>query len=471
MIHCIFSAIEIALEKGNALPDIIYIQIDGGSENIAKTVYAAIEHLVFKKLCKEIIVTRLPVGHTHEDIDSRFGKVYIITVLIIFLLLFLLCFNISLFISLLLIVFFIFSFLLVQVWNHFNTISIYTIEAFEEAVLAAFGNDPKVSIVRVGAVYDYSPYYEQYLDNISNYAKLEDTMHQIRIQRNDNKESIDNVTITNYKKYSQDIVCDLRINSSFEDSNIDQLDLEHSWCTYWPIIVLSNYLPAEAIESQRRLGMSFLASVPKHSPKPKQCEEWSAHFLTFMEKMLNRFKLPSEQPIIKKWNEFFEDNLPYTIDVNTNKKYPSDNINDFLNNGGIIDAPLHSILYNDNYDFELYATQNNLLISLPPVISSLVVSSSSPSTRTTGFSGANSHIASIFDTRLMEVISHTTCSVLCNSNPIRQRIWLFNHKYMLNGVIMEKGLGARKTYRLGVVVAFCKHDAVEGDLYQVENKR
>ena len=34
------------------------------------------ELFVGRGLCDEIIVTRLPVGHTHEDIDGRFGKLW-----------------------------------------------------------------------------------------------------------------------------------------------------------------------------------------------------------------------------------------------------------------------------------------------------------------------------------------------------------------------------------------------------------
>ena len=54
----------------------IYIEIDGASDNVAKAVVAAIEHLVLKNFCPLIILARLPVGHTHEDIDSRFGKIW-----------------------------------------------------------------------------------------------------------------------------------------------------------------------------------------------------------------------------------------------------------------------------------------------------------------------------------------------------------------------------------------------------------
>lgn len=57
-------------------PDEIYIQIDGGAENANKCVPALCEYLVAKGITKRIVLTRLPVGHTHEDIDACFGVIY-----------------------------------------------------------------------------------------------------------------------------------------------------------------------------------------------------------------------------------------------------------------------------------------------------------------------------------------------------------------------------------------------------------
>jgi len=53
------------------LPNTIYFQVDGGAENVAKSVLVMMELLIAKRLTQTIIVTRLMVGHTHEDIDAR----------------------------------------------------------------------------------------------------------------------------------------------------------------------------------------------------------------------------------------------------------------------------------------------------------------------------------------------------------------------------------------------------------------
>ena len=63
--------------NGDSLPETVYVQIDGGSENVNKTVLAMLALLVAKRVggLRNIVLTRLPVGHTHEDIDSIFGVI------------------------------------------------------------------------------------------------------------------------------------------------------------------------------------------------------------------------------------------------------------------------------------------------------------------------------------------------------------------------------------------------------------
>ena len=64
---------------GGKLPETIFIQIDGGPENATKTLLAVCALIVHKQLggCKQIILTRLPVGHTHEDIGTVNVKIYL----------------------------------------------------------------------------------------------------------------------------------------------------------------------------------------------------------------------------------------------------------------------------------------------------------------------------------------------------------------------------------------------------------
>lgn len=52
------------------------IQMDGGPENTSKTFYALCEYLVRQRVFDRIEAARLPVGHTHEDIDAMFGVLW-----------------------------------------------------------------------------------------------------------------------------------------------------------------------------------------------------------------------------------------------------------------------------------------------------------------------------------------------------------------------------------------------------------
>ncbi len=64
-------------KKTNTLmPQVLYLQIDGGPENTSKSFYAYIDQLLELGIFKQIDVCRLPVGHTHEDIDALFGTVW-----------------------------------------------------------------------------------------------------------------------------------------------------------------------------------------------------------------------------------------------------------------------------------------------------------------------------------------------------------------------------------------------------------
>lgn len=81
--HCWLHSLEIEYKKNMAathnafgLPDTLYHQIDGGSENTAKATLALCELLVAKRLTRKIVLSRLPVGHTHEDIDAVFGTIW-----------------------------------------------------------------------------------------------------------------------------------------------------------------------------------------------------------------------------------------------------------------------------------------------------------------------------------------------------------------------------------------------------------
>ena len=78
-VHCLLSSIEKMRNdpsQGGAIPDTLYLQIDGGAENTAKTMLGMCELLVARRIVKKIVLTRLPTGHSHEDIDAVFANIW-----------------------------------------------------------------------------------------------------------------------------------------------------------------------------------------------------------------------------------------------------------------------------------------------------------------------------------------------------------------------------------------------------------
>lgn len=59
--------------KGGLAQD-VNLEVDGGSENQNKTVFALCAHLVLKGCTKRITINRLPIHHTHNQLDAYFGK-------------------------------------------------------------------------------------------------------------------------------------------------------------------------------------------------------------------------------------------------------------------------------------------------------------------------------------------------------------------------------------------------------------
>ena len=76
-VYVLLSQLEKFKLEYDKYPEKLYLQFDGGSENANKWIIAIAEYLVGKRLVDEIYLSRLLVGHTHEDIDSKFGILWV----------------------------------------------------------------------------------------------------------------------------------------------------------------------------------------------------------------------------------------------------------------------------------------------------------------------------------------------------------------------------------------------------------
>ena len=131
---------------------------------------AALEFLTAKRLCKKKVLTRLPVGHTHEDIDGCFGTL--------------------------------------AAW--FDRVIIQTPDGYKEQIEAAFNGDStklKCKVVDVFVVPNYKDFFRPYIDpKFSRYTKKEWTQHQYRFEAVTISAEFPLGSKLTYRKYSSDRV-------------------------------------------------------------------------------------------------------------------------------------------------------------------------------------------------------------------------------------------------------------------------
>ena len=75
-IYSFLLALEQARQHHGFMAPTINLQIDGATDNVAKSVIGMCELMVARRLVTKIILTRLPVGHTHEDVDGKFALIW-----------------------------------------------------------------------------------------------------------------------------------------------------------------------------------------------------------------------------------------------------------------------------------------------------------------------------------------------------------------------------------------------------------
>jgi hypothetical protein len=75
-LHAWLCELEYEYMRRGRLPPVLFHQFDGGNENAGRLTLAIAEWLILKGLTTKVVLTRLPVGHTHEDIDAQFGHIW-----------------------------------------------------------------------------------------------------------------------------------------------------------------------------------------------------------------------------------------------------------------------------------------------------------------------------------------------------------------------------------------------------------
>ena len=142
-IQVIMDQIERFRRRYKKFPKILYVQFDGGPENANSEVVGYMELLAALRIIPEIYLSRLPVGHTHEDIDAMFGIL----------------------------------------WVSFRLKPCLTLEAYKQGIIDSFSGDRRIEadVEDVYIVPNYVRIITPIVDRLSRWAKEQLTVHQIHI--------------------------------------------------------------------------------------------------------------------------------------------------------------------------------------------------------------------------------------------------------------------------------------------------
>jgi hypothetical protein len=268
-IHCFLLTLENARQRNGYLPRTIFYQIDGGSENVAKVVMGICELLVSRRLVDRIVLTRLLVGHTHEDIDGKFALI----------------------------------------WKKIRDRHILTPQEYKIAIAAALEYKELFVLVHdLFVVPDYTSLLSSLIDgNFGRYAKGEWTHLQFEFVAVDVSADFPLGVKTTWRQYCADSV--VRI---VEDAEAE--------CGFADELLRVKSFPAAVPEDGIVEGAYLLQSLPVGIPAPEAFEPDSRAKL---EKVVATFKkmFRSAPEAIEQWEVFAADHAP-----------PSDDAGDYVAN-------------------------------------------------------------------------------------------------------------------------------------------
>lgn len=148
---------------------------------------AICELLVIKGLCKTIYLTRLPTGHTHEDIDAVFG----------------------------------------QIWLHVRDKNVLTPQAYRDIIQTSLKKgDEAPEVLDVYVIPDFVRYMSDLVDqNFKNYSKLDKTKHQFQFFSVPRTPATPHGAKTCYKTYASDAVMEIQESKASEENEADGFHL------------------------------------------------------------------------------------------------------------------------------------------------------------------------------------------------------------------------------------------------------
>ena len=237
------------------------------------------EHLlVQKRICRQLVLTRLPTGHTHDDIDAIFGVIahYFLT---------------------------------------FETI--HTFEQFREGLRKAFRHD-KALLCHVYdwlvCIPDYKKFYDPVLDqHLADFAKLIDTMHVWRFDAVQPSQWFPMGVKTCYKAYSSDQV--IEFVKKGKDECLSPIGAATG---LEPVTVFCPWRPAPDDDPTRPSieGLYLLRGVPNAlngtlDPQPL-VENSHLVFQTTLRHVRDHYDPTNDAMVLKAWSDWAEKFCPIT---------------------------------------------------------------------------------------------------------------------------------------------------------------
>ena len=264
-IHTLLKSLEDVMRaESGKLPDTVYIQIDGGSENTAKAVLAICELLIHKKLCKRIELTRLIPGHTHDDIDSKFAII----------------------------------------WRGIRGTHIFTHGQYECAIEKLLTKDNmKCEVKDILCIPDYVAYLEPHMGKFERYAKGEWTQLQFIFESISVDEKYFPLGVKiQYRAFSADKVILLKQTSN----HLTGLE---------PMFVDVTTYPLEDKEAGTPAGLSLLHSLPTGKLKPAAFVQGSTAVLKGVLSSIEKHFKVRKPLIVKDWKQWVSTFAPESDDA------------------------------------------------------------------------------------------------------------------------------------------------------------
>jgi hypothetical protein len=271
-IHCLLMQLESRIARTGSLPDTIFIQVDGGSENANKYVLAICELLIHKRLTKNIYFTRLPVGHTHEDIDAKFG----------------------------------------MLWKKIRNWHVLTPQSYAEKLHDVFDGNAKCpfELHDIFVVPDYKSFLEKSIDpHFSNWSREELTQHAFKFEAVRRSPEFPMGVKLTYKAYSSDTVYEF-VQASEDKMTVTGFIATRVHSFWGPQVHLPDGGVVEGAHVLEKLPFEHLYPAlfqPDYLPKVQAT-------LRSIHKQYPPNASGELNPVVKEWEEFFETVYPKSDD-------------------------------------------------------------------------------------------------------------------------------------------------------------